>query len=141
MPAVRCSPVHARAELPVNKNSGCGHDAELVWVWEECDHQPGPFVCAAEDANCDCVGTVYYGRKYAPGGAQLETLEEMLAYTTFNTSSNGVILCGNAEFGDPAAAVEKQCFCELSTVKLERRVAAEGGDITNYSCDLTMSRM
>ena len=27
-----------RAELPVNERSGCGHDAELVWVWEACDH-------------------------------------------------------------------------------------------------------
>ena len=32
-----------RRELQVNKNSGCGHDAELVWVWEACEHS-GPTV-------------------------------------------------------------------------------------------------
>ena len=27
-----------RQELPVNQRSGCGHDAEYVWVWEQCEH-------------------------------------------------------------------------------------------------------
>ena len=38
----RCNAYGARLctliELPVNQNSGCGHDDELVWVWNECDH-------------------------------------------------------------------------------------------------------
>ena len=38
----RCRQYGARLctwrELAVNKNSGCGHDAEYVWVWEECKH-------------------------------------------------------------------------------------------------------
>ena len=27
-----------RVQLSFQKQSGCGHDAELVWAWEECDH-------------------------------------------------------------------------------------------------------
>ena len=38
----RCNAYGARLctviELPINQNSGCGHDDELVWVWNECDH-------------------------------------------------------------------------------------------------------
>ena len=38
----RCRQYGARLctqrELPVNHRSGCGHDAELVWVWEQCEH-------------------------------------------------------------------------------------------------------
>ena len=26
------------SELPVNKGIGCGHDDEMVWVWEPCSH-------------------------------------------------------------------------------------------------------
>lgn len=51
-----------RQELVVNKNSGCGHDAEFVWVWESCNHNAATsaeYVCALEDATCSCTGTVY----------------------------------------------------------------------------------
>jgi hypothetical protein len=49
-----------RQELAINKNSGCGHDAELVWVWEQCGHPPeSEFVCSGEDGICACSGTVF----------------------------------------------------------------------------------
>ena len=38
----RCRQYGARLctlrELPVNRRSGCGHDAEYVWVWDQCEH-------------------------------------------------------------------------------------------------------
>ena len=33
-----CARLCTLAELPVNHRSGCGHDAEFVWVWEQCEH-------------------------------------------------------------------------------------------------------
>ena len=93
-----------RAELPVNKNSGCGHDAELVWVWEQCDHSVAPeYVCAVENGACNCDGVVHYGRRFDPtDGEQINTLAGMAAFETLSTSSAGGTVCSNAIFGDPA---------------------------------------
>ena len=67
-----------RNELQVNQRSGCGHDAEYVWVWEECEHQMPPFVCAHEGFGCECIGQITYGRRYDTTGAEIRTLEAML---------------------------------------------------------------
>ena len=130
-----------RHELPVNQRSGCGHDSEYVWAWEECAHQTPPFVCAQEGASCQCLGTVYYGQRYDPGsGAEITTLEAMSQFTTFNQSSSTSLPCTNAQFGDPAPSAEKQCICELSTITQEKRVAANGAYIEDYRCDLWTER-
>ena len=79
---------------------------------------------------------VYYGQRYETGTANpLTTIEAMQQYTTFNQSSTTSLPCTNAQFGDPAAAEEKQCMCELSTVTAEKRVAALGSDNKIYQCD------
>ena len=125
-----------RAELPVNQNSGCGHDAEYVWTWDECAHQTPPFRCAFEGDSCQCAGMVYYGRRFDPTtGNELMNISSMQQYPSFNRSITSSVTCHNAEFGDPAPAAEKHCICELAAVSIERRVAANGGYVEDYQCD------
>ena len=96
-----------RAELPVNQRSGCGHDAELVWVWEECNHQPAPeYVCSAEGQSCVCTGTVTYGRRTDSNGATITTLAAMNNFTTASSPASGTLMCDNTVFADVAPSLE-----------------------------------
>ena len=119
----------------MNQNSGCGHDAEYVWVWEECEHQAPPAVCATEGGTCECLGMVYYGRRFDDTSNEITTLEAMLNFDTFNQSSTSSLPCTNAQFGDPAPAGEKQCICEFASTTIEKRVAARGSYVEDYRCD------
>ena len=72
----------------MNQNSGCGLDSEYVWAWDECEHQTPPIVCAAEGGTCECIGTIYYGRRYdTDGTTELTTLAAMQQFLTFNQTT------------------------------------------------------
>lgn len=67
----RCTQYGARlcthAELPVTRGGGCGHDDDLVWVWDECNHGLGSQRVAVrgnENTNyvCDPVATLHVVR-------------------------------------------------------------------------------
>ena len=124
-----------RRELPVNERSGCGHDAEYVWVWDECAHQTPPVVCAQEDSTCMCVGIIHYGRRFDASGNEITTLDAMRSFPTRQQNSTSSLSCSNTQFGDPAPAEAKQCICELTTHTRERRIAANGGYVEDYRCD------
>lgn len=96
--------------------------------------QPRPYACTRQVMKgskrryCPCNGTLYYGRKYAPGNdAGVEgpplSLKEMKAshsdFTTADVRKRGGLHCTHKQRAfqggfarDPAPKVPKQCICE-----------------------------
>eukprot|EP00929_Paragymnodinium_shiwhaense_P001003 TRINITY_DN101215_c0_g1_i1.p1 TRINITY_DN101215_c0_g1~~TRINITY_DN101215_c0_g1_i1.p1 ORF type:complete len:693 (+),score=310.20 TRINITY_DN101215_c0_g1_i1:119-2197(+) len=80
--------------------------------------------CADEHGLCMCKGVVVYGRKYVQGKAgPSRTLEQTLANRIRQKPSSWGLLCSNIVFGDPAAGMEKHCFCRdtMRIVLAERK--------------------
>ena len=105
-------------------------------MWEQCNHQPeAEYICSTEDVECVCTGTVHYGRQYNDMGGLITTLEAMQNFSTTSLVTAGTVACSNAQLGDPAPSLAKQCICVSTLVLPEHHVAAAGGNVNDYSCD------
>lgn len=84
--------------------------------------------CAEKEGDeCECSGTVFYGRKTCPFDDVPLGYIEMRDYGFNSRQIEGTIKCNNAEFGDPARGVAKQCFCEPDQEKQVKRCAGQDG--------------
>ena len=91
----RCNEYGARLctrhELQVNTNSGCGHDSELVWVWEACDHSsPHSTHVAANGGNikeyaCD-MDSVLHAVRCCADDERRSTVAATVATATVTTA-------------------------------------------------------
>lgn len=76
-----------------------------------------PFVCAQENENCDCDGTVYYGRKLTENTSGDPVSFNEMVLDNYNTIENiDSMVCSHDNLGgDPLLNVWKQCWCVLDT--------------------------
>lgn len=91
-----------------------GHEKQCFCQADPVYEPPYPVERCAEKegAECECSGTVYYGRKTCPFDETPLNYIEMRDYGFNSRQIEGTIMCNNAEFGDPAKGFAKQCFCE-----------------------------
>jgi hypothetical protein len=106
-----------------------GHEKQCFCAADPVYEEPYPVERCAEKegAECECSGTVYYGRKTCPFDDTPLNYIEMRDYGFTSRQVEGTIMCGNNEFTDPAQGFPKQCFCEPDQEPQVKRCAGEDG--------------
>lgn len=75
----------------------------------EIDEQGDPKLCAKENANCKCTGTIFYGAD--KGGF----LDKSKGWSKRAAEKDGDTVCSNSVMGgDPLPGTVKACFCSAS---------------------------
>lgn len=80
-------------------------------------NKPDPFHCAGEGEVCQCPkGNVFFGAKFEPGTAKLNTFKGMMEqeYTALSKPKGGEVLCAAESFvgGHRLPGFVKDCYCD-----------------------------
>lgn len=73
-----------------------------------------PIICADENSDCSCRGTLVFGKKFVdgvPGEGKVNTCEQTMQGRYKMTNVTGAMKCSSKVLGDPNPGYYKHCCC------------------------------